>query len=162
MKPLRERERERERERACVQVCAQNLSQYVCGYVCAQILAVKFLEMMSTLVSFHGDMIRMEEQISWIAFRHIKYGAKPQHAKVMGDVLVETMMRAVGEEWTGDMALAWQELWHKSCDMMIKVIGMRAYAPLLCVCTCVSATCVYVCIGYVCVRVYRLRVCTRV
>ncbi len=79
--------------------------------------------MMSTLVSFHGDAARMEEQIPWIAFRHIKYGARPQHTRVMGDVLVETLLRAVGEDWTDDMAASWYELWSKSCDMLMKVIG---------------------------------------
>jgi hemoglobin-like flavoprotein len=91
-----------------------------------QFLSVKFMEQMSTLVSFHGEQTRMEEQIPWIAFRHIKYGARPQHSKVMGDVLIETLKRAVGEEWTSDMETAWFELWTKSCDMMVRVIGMSS------------------------------------
>jgi hemoglobin-like flavoprotein len=86
-------------------------------------LATKFSEMMSTLVSFHGDMSRMEEQIRWIAFRHIKYGARPQHAKVMGDVLLETLARATGDEWTLDMATSWADLWNKCCEMMMAFIG---------------------------------------
>jgi len=87
-----------------------------------QILSSKFIEMMSTMVSFHGDPMRMEEQITWLGFRHIKYGAKPEHSKVLGDVLVETMARAVEEDWTMDMADAWHELWHKACDEMMSVI----------------------------------------
>lgn len=51
-------------------------------FVSPQILAAKFVEMMTALVSFHGDNARMEEQITWLGFRHIKYGAKPQHQKV--------------------------------------------------------------------------------
>ncbi len=88
-----------------------------------QFLSIKYLEMLSTLVSFHGEPARMEEQISWLAFRHIKYGAKPQHTKVMGDALVETLKRAVGEEWTADMETAWHELWAKAADSMMKIIG---------------------------------------
>ena len=88
-----------------------------------QILSAKFVEMMSTLVSFHGDPMRMEEQITWLGFRHIKYGAKPEHAKVLGDVLVETMARAVEEDWTIDMADAWHELWHRASGQMMAVIN---------------------------------------
>lgn len=40
--------------------------------------------MMSTLVSFDGDVNRMDEQITWLGIGHIKYGARPQHAKVRG------------------------------------------------------------------------------
>ena len=87
-----------------------------------QILSSKFVEMMSTLVSFHGDSMRMEEQIAWLGFRHIKYGAQAQHVRVMGDVLIETMSRAVGEDWTSDMAEAWMELWLKCCELMMQII----------------------------------------
>uniref|UniRef100_A0A7S1E185 Globin domain-containing protein n=1 Tax=Hemiselmis andersenii TaxID=464988 RepID=A0A7S1E185_HEMAN len=87
-----------------------------------QILSCKFVEMMLTLVSFHGDSLVMEEQINLLGFRHIKYGAKKQHVRVMGDVLIETMARAVGEDWTMDMAEAWNELWLHSCGLMMNVI----------------------------------------
>uniref|UniRef100_A0A6U4YXK8 Globin domain-containing protein n=1 Tax=Hemiselmis andersenii TaxID=464988 RepID=A0A6U4YXK8_HEMAN len=87
-----------------------------------QILSAKFVEMMAALVSFQGDPMRMEEQITWLGFRHIKYGAKREHAKVLGDVLVETMARAVESNWTMDMADAWQELWTDACSMMMSVI----------------------------------------
>jgi hemoglobin-like flavoprotein len=90
-------------------------------------LAGKFGEMLATLVSFHGETVRMEEQIVWLAFRHIKYGAKPQHAKVMGDVVVETMSRAVGDEWTVDMAMAWADVWNTSSDVLLAIMGKWLY-----------------------------------
>ncbi len=100
-------------------------TQVVAQPLCVpQFLSIKYLEMMSTLVSFHGDPARTAEQISWLAFRHIRYNVKPQHAKVMGDAVVETLKRAVGEEWTADMEAAWHELWTKTSDMMIKIIGV--------------------------------------
>jgi hemoglobin-like flavoprotein len=86
-------------------------------------LAGKFGEMISTIVSFHGEPARMEEQIVWLAFRHIKYGAKPQHAKVMGDVMLETMSRAVGDEWTVDMAMAWADLWNQTSETLMTIMG---------------------------------------
>ena len=89
-----------------------------------QMLAGKFGEMISTLVSFHGDPTSMEKQIVWLAFRHIKYGARLQHAKVMGDVVLECISRAVGEAWTVDMAVAWADLWNKACESLMLLIGV--------------------------------------
>jgi hemoglobin-like flavoprotein len=37
-------------------------------------------------------------------------------------VLIETMSRAVGEDWTSDMAEAWMELWLKCCELMMQII----------------------------------------
>jgi hemoglobin-like flavoprotein len=91
-----------------------------------QMLSAKFAEMLPTLVSFHGEPVRMQEQIVWLAFRHIQYGARPQHAKVMGDVILETISRAVGDEWTVDMAMAWADLWNSSCEAMMIIIGMQS------------------------------------
>lgn len=52
----------------------------------------------------------------------------------MGDVLIEAMTRAVGKDWTADMQKAWSELWNKSCDMLMQIIGLYLYA---CVRACV-------------------------
>jgi hemoglobin-like flavoprotein len=65
----------------------------------------------------------MEEQITWLGFRHIKYGAKAEHVKVLGDVIVETLARAVEEDWTMEMADAWSELWARASTQMFKVIN---------------------------------------
>jgi hemoglobin-like flavoprotein len=86
-----------------------------------QILSVKFMEMLSTLVSFNGDAKRMAEQSVWLGMRHVRYGARPQHVQVLGQVVVTCMERAVGDEWTAEMDKAWTELWQESCSAMLKV-----------------------------------------
>ncbi len=40
------------------------------------------MEMLSTLVSFNNDPVRLEQQSVWLGMRHVKYGARPQHTQV--------------------------------------------------------------------------------
>lgn len=47
----------------------------------------------------------------------------------MGDVVVETMARAVGEDWTFDMANAWADLWNDAAEKMMNVIGKLIVLP---------------------------------
>ena len=79
-----------------------------------QILSVKFVEMMSTLVSFHEklDDHTYNEQLCWLGVRHVSYQAKFSHVDVLGQVLLATMSTAIGgEDWTEEMEEAWGNLW---------------------------------------------------
>ena len=87
-----------------------------------QTMAVKFMDMLSTLVSFHGESSRVEEQITWLGIRHVHYAAKRQHTPVMQEVLLSTLSRAVGDDWTEEMEKAWSELWRTSCDKIFTVM----------------------------------------
>mmetsp|Transcript_32343 Transcript_32343/g.82414 ORF Transcript_32343/g.82414 Transcript_32343/m.82414 type:complete len:1373 (-) Transcript_32343:196-4314(-) len=86
-----------------------------------QILSVKFCEMIATLVSFNNDPVRLAQQSIWLGMRHVKYGARAQHQQVIGQVVITTLERAVGDEWTAEMDHAWTELWQESCSAMLKV-----------------------------------------
>lgn len=68
-----------------------------------QILSVKFMEMAATLVSFNNDPVRTQQQSIWLGLRHVRYGARKQHVQVMGQVIISTLERAVGNEWTVEM-----------------------------------------------------------
>ena len=74
-------------------------------------------------------------QCMWLGLRHVRYGARPQHIQVLGQVIISTLERAVGEEWTAEMDKAWTDLWQSSCKMMLEVwITMWMYV------------CMYVCV----------------
>uniref|UniRef100_A0A7S1DKS7 Globin domain-containing protein n=2 Tax=Hemiselmis andersenii TaxID=464988 RepID=A0A7S1DKS7_HEMAN len=86
------------------------------------VMAMKFVEMVSTLVSFVDDESRMIEQINWLGSRHVKYGAKPHHIPIMGQVLLTVLEQSCGDEWTDEMANAWMDLWNASCARMMAAI----------------------------------------
>eukprot|EP00282_Hemiselmis_andersenii_P023993 CAMPEP_0172001742 /NCGR_PEP_ID=MMETSP1041-20130122/3034_1 /TAXON_ID=464988 /ORGANISM="Hemiselmis andersenii, Strain CCMP439" /LENGTH=1380 /DNA_ID=CAMNT_0012655407 /DNA_START=13 /DNA_END=4155 /DNA_ORIENTATION=+ len=86
-----------------------------------QILSVKFCEMIATLVSFNNDPVRLAQQSIWLGMRHVKYGARAQHQQVIGQVVITTLERAVGDEWTAEMDKAWSDLWAVACRSMLDV-----------------------------------------
>mmetsp|Transcript_34262 Transcript_34262/g.84266 ORF Transcript_34262/g.84266 Transcript_34262/m.84266 type:complete len:959 (+) Transcript_34262:1476-4352(+) len=63
----------------------------------------------------------MEEQIPWLGVRHVTYGARAEHTSVMGQVMMNSLERAVGDEWTAEMHKAWMDLWTSTCAAMFKV-----------------------------------------
>jgi len=85
-----------------------------------QILSVKFVEMMATLVSFHQKLDdNYNEQLVWLGIRHVAYGAKFSHVDVLAQVLLATISTAVGEDWTEEMEEAWKELWMDTCQRLL-------------------------------------------
>jgi hemoglobin-like flavoprotein len=87
------------------------------------VMAMKLIEMVTMLVSFSDDEARMTEQINWLGSKHVKYGAKPHHVPILGQMLVGVLERAVGDEWTEEMTAAWNDLWTVSCGKMMAAIS---------------------------------------
>ena len=86
------------------------------------VMAMKFVEMLNTLVSFSDDQERMIEQVNWLGSRHVKYGSKPHHVPILGQVILTVLEQACGDEWSDEMATAWLELWNNSCAKMMEAI----------------------------------------
>jgi hypothetical protein len=41
------------------------------------------------LVDRSGDKDRMRTMITWLGFRHVKYGVRPHHIPIMGQVRID-------------------------------------------------------------------------
>lgn len=94
------------------------------------ILAGKFLEMISTLVNFHGDKARAAEQLRWLGIRHVAYNAKRSHVDAFCEVLMKTLERCVGEDWTEEMAKEWEQHWYEVCATLFESCeSARDYGP---------------------------------
>jgi hemoglobin-like flavoprotein len=87
------------------------------------VMAMKMIEMVTMLVSFSDDEVRMTEQINWLGSKHVKYGAKPHHVPILGQMLVTVLEQAVGDEWTEEMSTAWTDLWNASCEKLMGAIN---------------------------------------
>lgn len=46
----------------------------------------RFVEMISMIVSFSVDKERMMSTVTWLGFRHVRYGVRPHHIPIMGQV----------------------------------------------------------------------------
>jgi len=46
----------------------------------------RFVEMISMIVSFSVDKDRMQATVTSLGFRHVRYGVRPHHIPIMGQV----------------------------------------------------------------------------
>ena len=61
---------------------------------------------------------------SALAKRHVSYGAQPAHYPVVGEALLWTLQRGLGDAWTDDVAAAWTAAYTTLSNFMIS----EAYA----------------------------------
>jgi nitric oxide dioxygenase len=56
---------------------------------------------------------------SALARRHVAYGAQPAHYPIVGEALLWTLARALGRDWTPDVAKAWTGAYATLSEFMI-------------------------------------------
>ena len=69
-----------------------------------------------------------------LAGRHVKYGAKLVHYSIVGETLLYALQTCLGpEEWTPDVALAWQTVYSMMLAVMmpahLQAMQLATYAP---------------------------------
>jgi len=97
-----------------------------------KLLAVRLMEMITTLVSFSNDDERMIEQVSWLGLRHLAYGTKREHGELVGKVLISSVEHSMGDEWTQELNKAWWDLWNKAFNILIESVeGSGKYAQTM-------------------------------
>lgn len=55
-----------------------------------------------------------------MARRHVSYGAQPKHYAYVGEALLWTLERGLGEHWTPPVAEAWQACYEILAKAMIE------------------------------------------
>jgi hemoglobin-like flavoprotein len=71
--------------------------------------AMKLMFMLSYLVHRLDNQPELKEEIKKLALRHKNYNTKPEYYQMVGDVLLVTLKKHLGSQWTADTELAWQE-----------------------------------------------------
>ncbi len=62
----------------------------------------------------------LKEEIVAMARRHVSYGAQPKHYAYVGEALLWTLERGLGEHWTPPVAEAWQACYEILAKAMIE------------------------------------------
>jgi nitric oxide dioxygenase len=62
---------------------------------------------LAVVVNGLGDLPSVLPAASALAKRHVGYGVQPEHYAVVGEALLWTPARGLGEQWTPDTAAAW-------------------------------------------------------
>lgn len=77
---------------------------------------IKLTEMMSSIIMRldHPDIIAMTE----MGARHIKYGVKQAHYKMVGEAMLWMLSKALGSEWNTPTAAAWIQCYQELTKAM--------------------------------------------
>ena len=79
----------------------------------------KLIDMLSVIVARLDHLDQLSEEIAAMARRHVSYGVKPQHFRLVGDALLWTLQQGLGNEWTKEVKDAWTTCYNTLANTMI-------------------------------------------
>ncbi|MEO3429013.1 globin domain-containing protein [Pelagibius sp. CAU 1746] len=79
----------------------------------------KLLRALALAVASLDRLEALEPTLAELGRRHVGYGVRPHHYKVVGATLLWTLRRALGEDWTHDVEEAWREAYGQVSSIMI-------------------------------------------
>lgn len=87
---------------------------------------VKLMDMLSILVARLERMDELKNDIAALAKRHVGYGVKPWHYKLVGSALLWTLEQGLGSDWNDNVKDAWTSFYTVISDTMINAGGYTA------------------------------------
>lgn len=80
----------------------------------------KLLDMLNSIVIRLDRLDELSEEVAAMAQRHVQYGVRPAHYKLVGSALLWTLQKGLGDEWTEAVENAWTVCYSALSDTMIK------------------------------------------
>jgi len=68
---------------------------------------VKLMDMLNAIVAMLDKLDELTDEIAAMAERHIGYGVKNNHYKHVGDALLHTIEKGLGNDWNPAVKAAW-------------------------------------------------------
>jgi len=81
--------------------------------------ARKLMNMVTLIVTKLQKLDEILSEIKNLASRHGKYGAKPEHYAVVGECLLWTLEKGLGEKWNNETKEAWVKVYSVLAEAMI-------------------------------------------
>ena len=85
----------------------------------------KLIEMLSTIVARLDNFNEVSDEITALARRHVHYGVRPGHYKLVGKALLWTLKQGLGSDWSKDVEEAWTSCYNKLSSAMINAAGYQ-------------------------------------
>jgi nitric oxide dioxygenase len=79
----------------------------------------KLMATLTVVVNSLGNLNAILPAASALAKRHVGYGVKAEHYAPVGEALLWTLQRGLGEHWSPDLAAAWSAAYGVLSDFMI-------------------------------------------
>ncbi len=87
---------------------------------------IKFTLMLHELVSHIDDWEWIQEAVTPLGVRHRKYGVRPEHFEVVGEVLSAVLADVLSDTWTDADREAWTTLYQEVSTCMISAGDEKA------------------------------------
>jgi len=79
----------------------------------------KLMDMINTIIARLDKLDDLTNEISAMAQRHVRYGVRPAHYKLVGNALLWTLKQGLGNDWTPEVANAWTKCYALLSEAMI-------------------------------------------
>ena len=79
----------------------------------------KLMAMLGTITAKLDDLDTLVPAAQQLARRHVNYGVEPAHYAVVGQALIDTLARGLGDDFTPDTRAAWQTAYATLSGVMI-------------------------------------------
>ncbi|MEP6749172.1 MAG: globin family protein [Bacteroidota bacterium] len=80
----------------------------------------KLIDMLSMMVGRLHNLQEITPEIEEMALRHVGYGVKPAHYKLVEDALLWTLERGLGNDWNEEVKKAWTDCYTILSGIMIE------------------------------------------
>lgn len=78
----------------------------------------KLIDMLSSIISRLEDLESYQKEIEGLARRHVGYGVQPKHYAIVGEALLWTLEKGLGNDWDQETAEAWGMCYQIVADQM--------------------------------------------
>src|SRR5215213_8823252 len=82
--------------------------------------ANKLMTTLAVIVAQLEQLDKMTHAIEQLAIRHVKYGVKPEHYKLVGTALLWSLERLLGQHWSESLEEAWETCYNLLAQTMIE------------------------------------------
>lgn len=86
----------------------------------------KLIDMLNIVVARLERLDELNEEITEMANRHVGYGVRPAHYKMVGTALLWTLQHGLGKDWTPEVKEAWVKCYTTLADTMINAPTLQA------------------------------------
>ncbi len=80
----------------------------------------KLIDMISVIIGRLDRLDELTQDIEDMAKRHTGYGVKDQHYTLVGNALLWTLAKGLGNDWTDEMKDAWIECYTTLTNIMVR------------------------------------------
>jgi len=82
--------------------------------------ARKLINMVTLVVTKIDKLDDIIEEVKLLGQRHNRYGAEPAHYQVVGECLLWTLEKGLGDKWNDETREAWTKVYGILADAMIR------------------------------------------